>query len=94
MKFLIEGFFSKCDKIRGKLRIWPHLLKKSLIEKFISCTVNNMGFRKVAPDCNRLMSLSIPLESLFRVFWEVKKVSIALKWIDDDTCHLNFEVNT
>ena len=31
MKFSIKDFFSKCDQIRGKLRIWSHLLKKSLI---------------------------------------------------------------
>ena len=35
MKFSITDFFSKCDQIRRKLRIWSHLLKKSLIENFI-----------------------------------------------------------
>ena len=35
MKFSIEDFFSKCDQIRRKLRIWSHLLKKPLIENFI-----------------------------------------------------------
>ena len=35
MKFLIKDFFSKCDQIRRKLWIWSHLLKKSLMEKFI-----------------------------------------------------------
>ena len=34
-KFSIKDFFSKCDQIRRKLRIWSHLLKKSLIENFI-----------------------------------------------------------
>ena len=29
MKFSIEDFFSKCNQIRSKLRIWSHLLKKS-----------------------------------------------------------------
>ena len=28
MKFSIKDFFSKCDKIRRKLLIWSHLLKK------------------------------------------------------------------
>ena len=28
MKFSIKGFFSKCDHIRRKLRIWSHLLTK------------------------------------------------------------------
>ena len=31
MKFSIKDFFSKCDQIR----IWSHLLKKSLMENFI-----------------------------------------------------------
>ena len=35
MKFSVKGFFSKCDQIHKKLRIWPHLLKKSLMENFI-----------------------------------------------------------
>ena len=39
MKFPIKDFFSKCDQIRRKLRIWSHLLKKSLMENFIFCAV-------------------------------------------------------
>ena len=39
MKLSIKDFFNKCDKIRRKLRISSHLLKKSLMENFISCTV-------------------------------------------------------
>ena len=35
MKISIKDFFSKCDQIRSFLRIWSHLLKKSLIENFI-----------------------------------------------------------
>ena len=39
MKFSIKDFFSKCEQIRRKLRIWSHLLKKSLMENFIFCAV-------------------------------------------------------
>ena len=39
IKFSIKDFFSKCDQIRRKLRIWSHLLKKSLMENFIFCAV-------------------------------------------------------
>ena len=39
MKFSIKDFFSKCDQIRRKLRIWSHLLKKSLMKNFIFCVV-------------------------------------------------------
>ena len=34
-KFSIKDFFSKCDQIHRKLRIWPYLLKKFLIENLI-----------------------------------------------------------
>ena len=44
MKFSINNFFSKCGQIRSFLRIWSHLLKKSLIENFIFCAV--LGARK------------------------------------------------
>ena len=39
MKFSIKNFFSKCDQIRRKLRIWSHLLKKFLMENLIFCAV-------------------------------------------------------
>ena len=35
MKFSIKDFLSKYDQIRSFLRIWSHLLKKSLVENFI-----------------------------------------------------------
>ena len=38
-KFSAEDSFSKCDQIRSFLRIWSHLLKKSLMENFIFCAV-------------------------------------------------------
>ena len=37
MKFYIKDFSSKCDQIRSFLRIWSHLLEKSLMENFIFC---------------------------------------------------------
>ena len=42
MKFSIKDFFSKCDQIRRKLRIWSHLLKRFLIENLIFCAVSNI----------------------------------------------------
>ena len=35
MKSSIKDFSSKCDQIRRKVRIWSHLLKKSLMQNFI-----------------------------------------------------------
>ena len=45
MKFFIKHFFSKCDQIRRKLRIWLHLLKKSLMENFVFCAVISQDFQ-------------------------------------------------
>ena len=39
MKFSSKDFFSNCDQILSFLRIWSHLLKKSLMENFIFCAV-------------------------------------------------------
>ena len=41
MKFSIKDFLGKCDQNRRKLRIWSHLVKKSLMENFIIlCSVS------------------------------------------------------
>ena len=42
IKFSIKDFFSKCDQIQRKLRIWSHLLKKALMENFIFCAVSEV----------------------------------------------------
>ena len=57
MKFSIKDFFSKCDKLRNfKLQlskltnsgIWSHILKKSLMEKFIFLQSNkNMRLNQI-----------------------------------------------
>ena len=39
MKFSVKDFFRKCDQIYSFLRIWSHLLKKSLMKNFIFCAV-------------------------------------------------------
>ena len=39
MKNSINDFFSKYDQIRKELRVWSHLLKKSLMKNLISCAV-------------------------------------------------------
>ena len=39
IKFSMKAFFSKCDQILSFLRIWSHLLKKSLMENFIFCVM-------------------------------------------------------
>ena len=40
IKFSIKDFFSKCDQIRMKLRIWSHFLKEILdgaLHFFVEC---------------------------------------------------------
>ena len=49
IKFSINNFFSKCDQIRRKLRIWSHLLKKSLMGNFIFYAVL-VGLDQASPD--------------------------------------------
>ena len=41
MKFSIKDFLNKCDQICSFLRIWSHLLKKSLMENLISCAAQS-----------------------------------------------------
>ena len=55
MKFSIKDLVSKCDQIRRKLRIWSHLLEKSLMENFIFCAVivNNRTTRKCCETCSK-----------------------------------------
>ena len=47
MKFSIKDFFSKCDQIRSLLRIWSHLLKKSLMVNLIFCVVASVNMKLV-----------------------------------------------
>ena len=42
MKLSIKIIFIKCDQIHSFLRIWSHLLKKSLMENFIFCAVRGI----------------------------------------------------
>ena len=50
IKFSIKDFFSKCVQIRSFLRIWSHLLKKSLIDNFIFCAVKGLTVALVTFD--------------------------------------------
>ena len=65
MKFFIKDFFSKCDHIRQKLRIWSHLLKKSLMENFIFCAVTKQNQSFTLPNFFKLFTL---LMTCFPVF--------------------------
>ena len=47
MKFSIKDFFCKYGQIRMKLRIWSHLLKKSLMENLIFCAVHKKWWEMI-----------------------------------------------
>ena len=46
-RFSFTDYFSKCDQIRSFLRIWSHLLKKSVTENLIFCVMNVARLRLV-----------------------------------------------
>ena len=56
MKFSIKGFFSKCDQIHSFMRIWSHLLNKSLTENFDFCVV--FGLSSAPRDFTKLMKVA------------------------------------
>ena len=58
MKFAIEDFFSKCDQIRRFLRIWSHLLKKSLMENFIFCAVRVKLFHQLKQEPSKQLAFN------------------------------------
>ena len=47
--FSKKDFFSKCGKIRRKLRIGSHLMKKSLMKNLIFCAVSLLKTDSVKP---------------------------------------------
>ena len=69
MKLSIKDFFSKCDQIRSSLRIWSHLLKKSLMENFIFCAVFHASYKQlfIARVTSYFLQLSYELLFIVRV---------------------------
>ena len=53
-------FFSKCDHIRRKLRIWSHLMKNSLIENFIFLCSDSLDFINI-------LIIFLPVKSMKKV---------------------------
>ena len=70
MEFSIKDFFSKCDQIRRKLRIWSHLLKKSLMENFIFCAVFEIQHIKKSDSQLKVLAYSHNFTTRFNWFWE------------------------
>ena len=69
MKFPIKDFFSKCDQIRSFLRIWSHLLRKSLMENNIFCAVYSEKFVKLLSGlfhCGDVSSAKLPSDDAIK----------------------------
>ena len=82
IKFSIKDFFNKCDQIRRKLRIWSHLLKKSLMQNFIFCAAletfnSRMSIRKTPASFQFTITCILPPFSLFPLR---KKIEICFKF--------------
>ena len=73
MKFSIKDFFSKCDQIRRKVRHWLHLLKKSLMKKFIFCVASNIYDGVFRINSQRLKAVNYFCKTLYlrclKGFW-------------------------
>ena len=76
MKFPIEDFFSKCDQICRKLRIWSHSLKKSLMENLIVCIVAELDSEFLL-QCRD--SIAMPNFFNFRISSQSLKASLTYK---------------
>ena len=70
MKCFIKEFFSIYHQIRSFLRIWSHILKKSLMENFIFCfRYRGWGKRHIMPQTEKLVLLSFVVKDLHS--WKV-----------------------
>ena len=79
MKFSIKNLFRKHDQISRKLRIWSHLLKKSLMEtNFIFCAVI---FPKLRDDQLRQRTFQDQLESSLSL--QIKTESSNVKVLEE-----------
>ena len=76
-KFSIKNFFCKCDQIRSKIWIWPHLLKKYLWKTsfLVQCLhkkiIYNKNFNsRLFAEKNNEKYFPRSLKSLLRVYFE------------------------
>ena len=65
MKFSIKNFFSKCNQIHSFLRIWSHLLNKSLMKIVISCAVRIRHLNEVI----EVREYCTPINRIFKIRW-------------------------
>ena len=73
LKFSIKGFFSKCDQIRRKQRVWSHLLKKSLTLSWRFLYDNGLRHKRVNGKLHFLCSVNYACEVQIYVYVAYKK---------------------
>ena len=74
IEFSIKDFFSNCNQIPSFLRIWSHLLNKSLMENFIFGAVSWHWWTNRFESKNNLQSINLLdivtwLEGSNLIFW-------------------------
>ena len=99
MKFSIKDFFRKCAQIRSFLRIWSHLLKKSVIENFAFCAVFAIFYVKGLRQCwNSRISKYLKDFQSIQIFWKKsilwRKISQSPKAISYQLQHISEAATT
>ena len=93
MKFYIKDFSSKCDQIHRFLRIWSHLLEKSVKESFIFCVMSVLKsclYNKIIKThCLQNDQISC---DLIKWLWEFLFLITQFSWgeIALDLCYLQY----
>ena len=92
MKFFIKNFFSKYDQIRSFLQNGSDLLKKSLMENFISFAVTGTEYSTALKQSRALVKSRIIQEFFYEItksqmffFWTIT-VILSLSWGNLLTC--------
>ena len=76
MKFPIKDFFSKCNQIRRKPRIWSQLLKKFLMKNFIFLCSDGVVL-EILTNSGDFRRVSGFFKELFK-FWNFKSLSFCV----------------
>ena len=71
--FFIKEFFGKCDQICSFMRIWSHLLKRSLIENLTFCAVQHILIQHICREKIILRENTESFSSISSGFTEFQK---------------------
>ena len=77
MKFSIKGFLRKCDQIHNSLRIWSHLLNKSINPDGSSPVMWKLSWRE---------SHDSIMKNIFQSSKKNKKYALLNEYTFEDNC--------